>query len=373
MYTETIKQIKETVSMLSLANEYTFLRKSGGEVWIGKCPNPNHKDSLPSFRVWDSNNSWACMGCHNGKKDGVTNYGSDCIGFIMWVENKTFQEAVIFLANKYNIALPKTKQNNKYSKFEYVANKFTENIPLEVKSYLEQRGLTKDDLKKWKIGYDKGDERITFPLIDKFNRVVGFTKRAFYEDDCKYINSSSSDIFNKSSFLYGFNHIDRNFDYIRITEGPMDVIAASSKGAKNVVATLGTAFTKEHAQIIKDSRKTPVLIYDSDYAGSKATVRAIDILNDIGVNSLVVTLPNGMDLCDFSNSNMYDIESYIMANQVSYGYMKIRTIIDEYNKTMYTLKNSISPKISQVLDEVPKHEKQLLKDYIYNELKMGVE
>lgn len=118
MFSSNFKdKIKQKINLLELIKEYTDLKPAGDNIWQGRCPHPDHDDTTPSFRVWKNNDntwSWACMGCHVGKKDTkdnkYRNYGSDCFAFVQWMSDHknskhiySFTESIMVLADKYNI------------------------------------------------------------------------------------------------------------------------------------------------------------------------------------------------------------------------------------------------------------------------------
>ena len=147
---------------------------------------------------------------------------------------------------------------------------------------ITEAGLTGFDEKRG--AHDKFWNRVMFPILDINNRVIGFGGRVMGEGEPKYLNSPETKIFEKSRNLYGMNfaRISRK-PYILICEGYMDVIALHRAGFTNAVAALGTAFTQQHAMLIKRYVKEAVLTFDSDGAGQKAALRAIPILKSVGI------------------------------------------------------------------------------------------
>lgn len=370
-----IKKVKDSVDMLSLAELYTNepMKKTGEGVYQSKCPHPAHNDSTPSFTVWSKLQSWSCMGCHQGKKDGKNILGSDCIAFIQWIEGCSWREAVLKLAEMNNIATPNSKHDAEYKRLKQLTNKFHADLQQseEALEYLYGRGIGIKDIKDFMLGLDDG--KIVFPLQDRFNNVIGFTKRWIeMPSNCsdKYRNSKSSEVFDKSKFFYGLNKVDMNKRYIRITEGPMDVIKATKYGAVNVVATLGTAFTDEHAKIIKRLGLIPVLIYDGDAAGLKAMNKTAQLLSEHGVFSQVVILPQGKDLDNITSELGEYVEDFIKSESRPYGYYMAESLIAEYNSKIYELKLEMIPRIENILKDVPDKEKDVVDAFLKSELKM---
>lgn len=370
-----IKKVKDSVDMLKLAEMYTQepMKKTGEGVYQSRCPHPSHNDSQPSFTVWSKLNSWSCLGCHSGKKDGKNVLGSDCIAFIQWIEGCSWREAVLKLADMYNIPMPNSKYDLEYQKLKKLASKFNYQLQQnqEALEYLYQRGIGQDEIKSFMLGLDEG--KIVFPLQDRFNNVIGFTKRWIeMPKGCsdKYRNSQSSNIFDKSKFFYGLNKVDMKKRYIRITEGPIDVIKASKYGAVNVVATLGTAFTDEHAKIVKRLGLIPVLIYDGDAAGLKAMNKTAQLLSEHGVFCQVVVLPQGRDLDNISDELNDYIEDYIKSESRPYGYYMAESLVAEYNSRIYELKLEMIPRIENILKDIPDKEKDMVDAFLKQELKM---
>lgn len=381
-----IQKIKETVDMKELAEMYTEepMKKTGDGVWQCKCPHPDHNERTASFTVWTRFNSWACYGCHSGQKtidnknkSQSINYGSDCIAFIRWIEGCDWREAVLKLADLYNIPKPNSANDKEYEQQKQLAlqywTKLTKDDNQEALQYLYNRGLDNKDIKDWCLGFD--GQKITFPLLDKYKNVIGFTRRwlnmpAGRND--KYRNSQTSKIFDKSKYFYGIHKVNNNKKYIRITEGTMDVILSTKYGAENIVCTLGTAFTEKHAAIIKRTGLIPVLVYDGDDAGLHAIHKAASLLAEIGVFCKVVILPPGKDLCDMSREYKDFIEDYLKSEAMPYGYFTAQQIVKEYNSKLYELKASMYPKINDILLDVPDNEKNLVTSFLEEELKIKI-
>lgn len=367
---ETINKIKERVNLVDLVKEYTELSKVSKGLWSGHCPHPSHKDSSPSFKIYEDKKAWYCMGCHVGKKStNHHNYGTDCIAFIQWIENKSFIDAITFLSKKYDIELKKDKYHKLYEKNLILARSYNHNLNDKVIDYLISRGLSKNDISDWMIGFD--GERITFPLLDRYNRVVGFSNRIFYNrpDEAKYINSKNSEIFSKRLYLYGLNLIDRDFDEVRITEGTLDTILASKYKANNIVSTLGTAFTEEHLDLLIKLKKTPVFCFDGDEAGLKALNKAMAICSSKCVHSKVLLLKDGKDIADLSIELQYETENYISENSISHNQMVLNSILNKYDSKMNEVKLKLLPELNELVSSI-KNENELfiIKNEINNRI-----
>lgn len=360
-----INAVKNATDMLELANEYTDMKKASSNIWQGQCPHPKHKDSTPSFTVFTDTNTWTCFGCNQDNQ-----YGTDCIAFIQWITEGEYSwtDALLCLANRANIPIPDDENQPKYDKNLRMANKYHKDLTQEALDYLESRDITEKEIDKWNIGYDKETNRIVFPLYSRFNQVVGFNKRVLdYRTKSvnnKYINSKNSDIFNKSTFLYGLHYIKPELKYIIITEGSMDVILATKYGLQNVVCTLGTSLSQQHVEIIKKMNKIPIIIYDGDDKGRYATQKAANLFIENGMYCKVVNLPEGLDLADIALQTKSRIVKYINDNTYTYGYSKINELIKDYNKKLYELQLDYSIEAKKILNRIPENEKDILENYL---------
>lgn len=370
---EFIDKIKATVKMKELAEDYTELEKvgvkEGKPIWRGRCPHPEHVDKNPSFCVWDCYQSWACMVCHQGKKSKkFKNEGSDCIAFIMWIKKISMPQAIEFLAKKYNIPLPSKKNQAIFDAKKKLAYAYMDNLKGKALKYLIDRGLNEEDCFEWGLGFD--GMKIIFPLLDRYKNILGFTKRWIEmpegKDD-KYKNSPNSPIFNKSLYLYGTHKLDLEFEEIRITEGSMDVILADKYGVKNIVGTLGTAFTDGHVEIIKHYKLIPVLCFDGDPAGLKAINKTASLLGDNGIYCKVFILPNGKDMADLALELKEDTEQYISDHSITYGNHLLNDEMGLYLAQANELKLKHYPKLLSILKQVPSvEERNVLKSHIKN-------
>lgn len=366
---EFITKLKQNISLVELADEYTDLSKQYNDEWVGHCPHPDHHDPTPSFTIYNKNGEekWFCFGC---------NTGGDCIDFINWITDMSWQESVIYLANKYDIPLPKDKHDKVYKRNKLISDKYRRDVKERAYNYLYSRGLNNDDIDKWNIGYDKYEDRIVFPMFNRFNNIIGFNKRRIKDDgnkyNKKYIHSPNSEIFKKSQYLYGTNNIDTKYEYIMITEGVMDVILADKYKLKNVVCTLGVALTKEHIPYLKSLNKTVVLIYDGDNKGQEAIKKASELLLENNIYCKTVSLPKNKDLADVALELKYKLPKYIESKMCTYGYYEAKNAIDEYNKNLYELKLKYQPIINNIMKKVPQQEKSTIQSFLENEIGLKV-
>ncbi len=372
-----VKQVKDATDMLELASEYTQLLPAGGGIYSGRCPHPLHDDSTPSFRVWTKEQSWCCMGCHAGKKDNrFKNYGSDCFAFVSWMTDgrMSFYDAVKFLADRVGLALPTDPNQKEYDNIRQQAIKYSNNLDCDVITYLNGRGLDQEDIDEWGIGYDTKESRITFPLPDACSNLVAFSTRRFKEDGTpKYINSPTSAIFQKGMYLYGLHRFDKEFSEIRITEGQLDVILSLKHGVKNIVGTLGTAFTEYHADRIKELGMQPVIVMDNDAAGQKAMVKIAEMLLDKGMMAKVVILPSGKDMADMANDLHDGLENWLTSNEVFYWQYLLAPDIKKYTARVNELRQSLLEPTHKVIERCQDPvQKDLIVNYLKDQTKLEV-
>ena len=328
---ELIEEVRSANDIVDVISNYVRLTKKGGN-YMGLCP--FHNEKTPSFSVSQSKQMFYCFGC---------GAGGNVITFLMQYENDTFQEALETLAQKAGIELPKQELS---SKARHEADKRARIMEINKASakyfyaqlrmeqgkrgmqYFVNRGLSQDTLKKFGLGYsnkfsddlyqylrkqgyedsilkdsgvvsiderrgghDKFWNRIMFPIMDANNRVIGFGGRVMGEGEPKYLNSPEPPVFDKSRNLYGL-HLAKSSrkPYILLCEGYMDVIALHQAGFDNAVASLGTAFTPGHANLLKRYTKEVYCTFDSDGAGIKAALRAIPILKEAGITAKIVNM-----------------------------------------------------------------------------------
>ncbi len=333
--------ILENVDIVNVISDYVSLQQSGKN-HKGLCP--FHSEKTPSFTVSDDKQLYHCFGC--GAAGNV-------IGFIMKIENLDFLDAIELLADKNNISIDEYKYSNNSNTSNNNISRDDKNRLLDImrnsaryfysnlqgddraKNYILNRGLDQSIIKKFGLGYAKTEwdgllkkfnnknieelqkvgliinrkdnsgyydrfrDRIIFPIIDIRGKIIGFGGRVLDDSLPKYLNSPETILFNKSKTLYGLNiakdYISESNNTIIVTEGYMDVISLHNMGIKNVVATLGTALTKEHGKMLERYAKTVVICYDSDNAGIKATIRSVEVLKDIKSNIRVLELTDGLD------------------------------------------------------------------------------
>lgn len=329
---EKINEIKNSVNIVDVISSYISLRPEGKN-FFGVCP--FHDDTNPSMSVSPDKQIYKCFSC--GASGTVFN-------FIMDFENITFMEAVKKTADIGGIKVDIGKTSKpKYGgdlykiyelSLKYYINNINTGAGKEAREYLKKRGLGEDIIKEFQIGlslknkntlsniltskfkeedvmksgltgrgdfgyYDLFYDRIMFPLYDLNGQVVAYSGRIYNkEDNAKYFNTRETEIFKKGELLYNYHRAKtsaRQKNVIIIMEGFMDVIRAYSVGIKNVIATMGTAVTKNHANLIKRMAKEVILCFDGDAAGAKATESCIKELSKVGVTPKIIRLEEDLD------------------------------------------------------------------------------
>ena len=353
---EFIREIRDSVKLSEIISRKVKLTKKGKN-FLGLCP--FHNEKTPSFNVNDDDGYYHCFGC---------GAHGDNISFIRTSENKSFMEAVEFLADISSIKIPKSNFENSdlYNEkkvlleiTELSAQYFSNNLFSQQGkgsiSYLRSRGLNDHTVKKFRIGYaaDSGlknflsskgfsenmmikagmlrnyennsyqevfRNRIIFPIFDKRNNVIAFGARALFNSKAKYINSPNTNLFQKSKNLYGISHLknqDTNTKRLLIVEGYMDVITIYQTKIALSVAPLGTAISEKQIELIWDLNKKPILCLDGDSAGEMAAWRFINRLMPlikIGYEVSFAWLPKGKDPDEMLRNSEYDKFLEIISN-----------------------------------------------------------
>ncbi|MGN0267240.1 MAG: DNA primase [Lachnospiraceae bacterium] len=337
---ELIEEIRSRNDIVDVISGYVRLTKKGS-TYFGLCP--FHNEKTPSFSVSPNKQMYYCFGC---------GAGGNVITFIMQYENYTFYEALELLADRVGIELPKKelspqqkKEADKRARIleinKVAARYFYMLLRSEqgthARNYFEKRGLSRETMKKFGLGYsnkysddlyrylkkegyddeilresglvsidekrggcDKFWNRAMFPIMDANNRVIGFGGRVMGDGEPKYLNSPETAVFDKSRNLYGLNlaRLSKK-PQILLCEGYMDVIALHQAGFDNAVASLGTAFTQGHANLLKRYTKEVYLTFDSDGAGIRAALRALPILKEAGITARVINMKPHKDPDEF--------------------------------------------------------------------------
>jgi len=329
-------RVKQQADIVRVIGEYVRLKKSG-QNFTGLCP--FHGEKTPSFAVHPVKQIYHCFGC--GK-------GGDVFSFVMEMEKCQFPEAVRIVAEKCGIAIPQPKERSPEERKEnqqravliemhreaqtfFVKQLETTGEGRAARAYLEDRGLDKDAIAQFGIGYapsggdlllrhlkqkypdkllaesglvsrdqssgrpfDRFRRRITFPIANESGKIVAFGCRALGDDQPKYLNSPETAIYSKSNVLY---HLDRAKDALRrqdfavLVEGYMDAIAVARAGVSNVVASCGTSLAEPQIKLLGRFTKRVIVNYDPDAAGQAATERSVSLLLEQDFEVRVLALP----------------------------------------------------------------------------------
>ncbi len=350
-----IDKVRDANNIVDIISKYTQLKPAGSR-HTGLCPFPDHNEKTPSFSVTEDKQLYYCFGC---KKSG------NIFHFVQALQGLSFVESIEFLANKAGIPIPKSEQernpalqrmnDEKKSAYQLLqsAAQFYHNNLLKLpethpaKQYCKKRNITPEMVKEFQLGfapdswdslksflasrkiseklgkmlgllklkrsgdglYDQYRNRLMFPIVTQAEKHVGFGGRVLDDSLPKYINSSESIVFHKSKILYGLDQTSkyiRTKDYVIVVEGYMDLLALYSHGVQNVVATLGTALTPQHAKLISRYTSKVVLLFDGDKAGQAAAKKSLAILLEEKLLPRSVVLPDNMDPDDYINKNGVD-------------------------------------------------------------------
>ncbi len=333
----TLERIRAASDIVDVIGSYLPLKKAGAN-FTALCP--FHKEKTPSFNVNPHKQIFHCFGCHKG---------GDVFTFVKEYENIGFVDSVRRLAERAKIPLdfdtgPGAKESRHLKDqlldiHEKIAQRWQNCLQNEsagqiARDYLEKRGVAADAIKLFRIGaapeswedtvnwatgkgydlatvekaglilrkentahyYDRFRGRLMFPICDEQGRVVGFSGRVLSGDEktAKYVNSPETLIFTKSKIFFGLDKSKRailDAGCAIICEGQLDLIACFMAGVRNIVAPQGTAFTDQHARILKRYVNEVVLCFDSDEAGQNAAVRSLDHLLASGLAVRVALVP----------------------------------------------------------------------------------
>jgi DNA primase len=339
----TLEQIRAASDIVEVVGSYIPLKRAGAN-FVALCP--FHREKSPSFNVNPHLQIFHCFGCHKG---------GDVFGFVKEFESIDFPEAVRRLAERARIPLEYeqggAEQQSRGLKekllevHEQITNRWQGALANEAagqigRDYLARRGVSAEAIKLFRLGcapdawddtvnwakskgyepelmekaglilhkvetdryYDRFRGRLMFPICDEQGRVIGFSGRVLAGDEktAKYVNSPETPIFTKSKVFFGLDKSKRALLEAQsaiVCEGQLDLIACFMAGVQNVVAPQGTAFTGEHARILKRYVEEVVLCFDSDVAGQNATVRSLDHLlaSELAVRVAVIPAPEDPD------------------------------------------------------------------------------
>jgi len=337
---DKIEEVKRRADIVDLVSEYVTLKK-GGRNFLGLCP--FHKEKTPSFTVNREKQIFYCFGCGEG---------GNVLTFLMKMNDMSFPEAVRHLAGKTGVVIPErnlTREDKVRSSIRDEINQinriaakyFSDNLfslaGKGAREYLKSRGLQDEVSKEFCLGfalggwrhlkeyfekarvslklveqagliipktngggsfYDRFRGRLIFPIEDVGGNVIAFGGRILEDGEPKYLNTSESPVYIKGRNLYGLNRTKediRKEGHAILVEGYFDLITLWSAGIRNVIATLGTALTRDHVDLIRRYTGQVVAVFDPDVAGKKALARSIELFLSGNVRAKAVVLPDGYD------------------------------------------------------------------------------
>ncbi len=338
---EIVEEIRSKNDIVDVISQYVVLRRSGRN-FFGLCP--FHKEKSPSFSVSPDKQIFHCFGC------GV---GGNVLHFISKIENVSFREAIELLAEKVGVELP-TLENDADNKIlalkkkvyeinQIAAEFYHQNLYNTAKAklaqeYVKKRKLDNKTLKNFLIGYagnynelyqllkqkgyseeeilasslvskmsdgkmvDRFRKRLMFPIQDVRNRVIAFGGRVLDDSKPKYINSPENIVYSKGRHLFGLNvakKIETKMQKIIIVEGYMDAISLHQRGIHNAVASLGTALTEAQGHLLRNNSEQVIIGYDADGAGQAATMRGLEILQNMGCDIRILQIEGAKDPDEF--------------------------------------------------------------------------
>lgn len=373
---ETVQRILDAADIVEVVSDFVSLKRRGAN-YIGLCP--FHNERTPSFSVSKSKGICKCFSC--GK-------GGSAVNFIMEHEQLSFQEALRYLARKYNIEIreqemtqeeieQQSERENMLAVNDFAMRHFEKNLTDTQDgrdiglSYFRYRGIDDKMIEKFHLGYaleasdnlyneavrrgysekylmetglcartergrvyDRFRGRVIYPVFTLSGKVVAFGGRTLKTDKsvAKYVNSPESIIYSKRRELYGMYQAKQaivKVDKCILVEGYMDVISMHQAGVCNVVASSGTSLTQEQIRLIHRFTSNVTVIYDSDAAGIKASLRGIDMLLAEGLNIKVLSLPDGDDPDSFAQSHSStEVEEYIRAHETDFIRFKTRILLE---------------------------------------------
>jgi len=391
-----IEEIKSRIDIVELVTQYVTLKKAGRN-YLGLCP--FHQEKTPSFTVNREKQIFYCFGCGEG---------GNAIAFLMKIANKTFPEAIKELAEKTGVVLPlrpDTKDGRRNDSLREniadlnlrAAQQYARNLyspaGKTAQDYIKERGITPETVKQFRLGYaedswrsltdyiersglslkiaeqaglvvagkegkfyDRFRGRLIFPIENVSGETIAFGGRILDKGEPKYLNSPESPLYIKGRNLYGLNKTReeiRQKGFALIVEGYFDLISLWNAGVGNVVASLGTALTREQLELLRRYTVEVVALFDPDEAGKKALNRSLELFLSLNMRARALVLPDGLDPDDYVKKfgrekleelikNAQPLSDYYIENVLGSG----KTFEDkrEMVKTAMELINKISDK-----------------------------
>ena len=374
-----------------VVSQYVALTRRGSNLF-GLCP--FHHEKTPSFSVAPDKNIYYCFGCHKG---------GGPVNFIMEIEGLDFPDAVRFLAKKSGMEVPEdTEHQSTYrhqerlralckdaARFYYA--QLSGPLGQPGRDYIAGRGLSRKTITRFGLGYapegwsnlldhmtqkgytktelleaglvlksqkgslyDRFRHRVMFPIIDIRGNIIGFGGRVLDDSKPKYLNSPETIIFNKRKNLFALNIARKSTQgYIILTEGYLDAISLHQYGFDCAVASLGTALTEEHAQILAKYTGQVVLTYDGDEAGQNATRRAIPMLEKAGLQVKILQMQDAKDPDEFLKKYGADRFRVLLEQSENQAEYRLQSLLHRYDLTQDEQKVSFLQEAAALISTFP--------------------
>lgn len=395
---EVINEIRNKTDIVEVISNYLPLTQRGKN-YFGVCP--FHDDHSPSMSVSKEKQIFTCFSC--GATGNVFTFVSD-------YEHISFIDAVKSLGKKVgydfgDYQITKNKNADLYEIYDlackFYQNNLNTNLGTNAKEYLDKRKIDKDSIKKFKIGLsaskasltdyllskqiplkklvdlgisnENGTDlfinRIMFPLYDLEGKVIAFSGRIYNtKDSSKYINTKETAIFKKGNILYNYHNAKellKKNDVVIVMEGFMDVIRANTVGITNCVATMGTALTKQNANLLKKMANNIILCFDGDKAGEEATTSAINVFKELDVIPKIIRLEENLDPDEYILK--YGVEAF--KNKITNAENPINFLMN-LHRTEKNLKDieDITKYIEESLNDLTNEKDDILVELTLNKL-----
>jgi DNA primase len=389
---EIIEEVRLHNDVVDVIGSYVHLQKKGSS-HFGLCP--FHNEKTPSFSVSKDKQMYYCFGC---------GAGGNVFSFIMAYENYSFVESVKYLAERAHIELPEpevseeVKKAINYKQRLYDANRLAaryyysllrKDVGKRALAYFQDRKLSADIMKQFGLGYatqfrddlykylqkqgfldqelldcgllledkkhkgeyyDRFFNRVMFPIFDVHGKVIAFGGRVLGEGQPKYLNSPETKLFDKSRNLYGLNIARKSREsFMIVVEGYMDVIALHQAGFDNAIASLGTAFTSGHGQLIKRYVDEVVIAFDGDGAGVNAALRSIPILKSAGLIVRVLNMETAKDPDEFIQNQGVEAFQTLLHNATASFMFEIKQLSKRFDLTDPEYRTRFSEEVAKKL------------------------
>ncbi len=408
---QLVQDIMAANDIIALVGQYVRLKRSGSD-YVGLCP--FHKEKTPSFHVSPDRQLYYCFGCSTG---------GSVIDFVKNIEHLDFVEAVRFLAERAGMSMDTEsfseadKRRADLKKLYLEINKaaahfFRDSLFTEegkaARAYILKRKLTPQTVRTYGLGYapdtwdaltkamlakgykkehlvaagvssvskngkvvDRFRARLMFPIIDIRGNLIAFGGRRLDDEKPKYLNTAETAIFNKGNHLFSLQ-LAKKSDALILVEGYMDVISLYQNGITNAVASLGTALTPEQARLCAKCAERVTICYDTDEAGVKAALRAIEVFQGVDVRLRILSLPDGKDPDEYIKLNGAVKFKELLEKAETPAGFKIMLLRKRYNLTDAYQKMEYTEACAKIISGVASGvEREVLRERVAKETGIG--